>query len=64
VSAEEAVAIALDAVGGGQVVGTDIDEFEIAIQVWEITVLAPDGLRREVSVDMRNGSIVGTDADD
>ena len=64
VSAEDAVTIALDAVGGGQVVETDIDEFEIAIQVWEITVVGPDGVRRDVSVDMRNGSIVGNDADD
>jgi uncharacterized membrane protein YkoI len=63
-SAEEAVTIALDAVGGGQVVETDVDEFEVVIQVWEITVLAPDGVRRQVSIDMRDGSVVGNEADD
>ena len=31
VSAEEAMAIALDAVGGGDVVATDADEFEVEI---------------------------------
>ncbi len=63
-SAEEAVTIALDAVGGGEVVETDVDEFDVVIQVWEVTVLAPDGTRHQVSIDMRDGSVVGNEADD
>ena len=63
-SAEDAVAIALDAVGGGQVLETDADEFEVVIQVWEVTVLGPDGVRRQVSIDMTNGSVLGNDRDD
>jgi hypothetical protein len=63
VSAEEAMSIALDEVGGGAVVETDADEFEIEIQVWEITVLAPDGVRREVSVDMTTGNVMGNEQD-
>ena len=64
VSAEDAVAIALDAVGGGQVLETDADEFDVVIQVWEVTVLAPDGTRHQVSIDMRDGSVVGNETDD
>jgi hypothetical protein len=64
VSAEDAMAIALDAVGGGQVLETDDDEFEVVVQVWEVTVLAPDGVRRQVSIDMTNGSVMGNEADD
>ena len=63
-SAEEAVTIALDAVGGGEAVETDVDEFEVVIQVWEVTVLAPDGTRHQVSIDMRDGSVVGNETDD
>ena len=64
VSAEDAVAIALDAVGGGQVLETDADEFDVVIQVWEVTVLAPDGTRRQVSIDMRDGRVMGNEAED
>jgi hypothetical protein len=64
VSAEDAMALALDAVGGGQVLETDVDEFEVVIQVWEVTVLAPDGVRRQVSIDMTNGTVMGNDSDD
>ena len=64
VSAEDAVAIALDAVGGGDVVETDVDEFDVVINVWEITVVTPDGLRRQVTVDMRSGTIVENELDD
>jgi ABC-type glycerol-3-phosphate transport system substrate-binding protein len=63
VSAEEAMSIALDAVGGGDVVDTDADEFEVEIQVWEITVVGPDGVRREVSVDMTSGNVMGNEPD-
>jgi ABC-type glycerol-3-phosphate transport system substrate-binding protein len=64
VSADEAMTIALDAVGGGEVQETDVDEFEVVIQVWEVTVVTPEGGRRQVSIDMRNGSIIGNEADD
>jgi uncharacterized membrane protein YkoI len=57
------MAIALDTVGGGDVVGTDADEFEVVIQVWEITILATDGVRRQVSVDMTNGTVMGNEQD-
>ena len=58
------MAIALETVGGGDVVETDIDEFDVVINVWEITVVTPDGVRRQVTVDMTNGSIVVTEVDD
>jgi uncharacterized membrane protein YkoI len=64
VSVEDAMARALDAVGGGEVLETDADEFEIVVQVWEVTVLAPDGARRKVSIDMTNGNVLGNDWDD
>ena len=64
VSAEDAVAIALEAVGGGEVVETDIDEFDVVINVWEITLVTPDGVRRQVTVDMGSGSIVANEVDD
>ena len=64
VSAEDAVAIALDAVGGGQVLETDADEFEVVIQVWEVSILMPDGARRQVSIDMRDGTVMGNEAED
>ena len=64
VSAEDARALALDAVGGGQVLDTDDEEFEIVIQVWEVTVLTPDGERRQVAIDMTNGSVMSNDRDD
>jgi hypothetical protein len=64
VTADDAMAIALEAVGGGQVVETDADEFEVVIQVWEITVVGPDGVRRQVSVDMTNGTVLGNEVDD
>jgi uncharacterized membrane protein YkoI len=64
VSADDAVAIALDAVGGGEVLETDIDEFDVEINVWEITVVTPDGVRRTVTVDMGSGSIIANEVDD
>jgi hypothetical protein len=64
VAAEDAVAIALDTVGGGQVLETDADEFHLVIQVWEVTIVTPDGVRRQVSIDMRDGSVIGNEAED
>ena len=64
ISAEDAASIALDEVGGGQVVETDIEDFEIVVQVWEITVVGSDGVRRKVTVDMTNGSVVSNQVDD
>jgi uncharacterized membrane protein YkoI len=61
---EEAVTIALDAVGGGNVVETGADDFDVTIQVWEVTVVTPDGVRRKVTVDMASGTIVDQEIDD
>lgn len=63
-SAQEAEAIALGTVGGGQVLNTEVDDVEIKVQVWEVTVVAPDGLHRKVSIDMTNGGILGDEVDD
>jgi uncharacterized membrane protein YkoI len=64
VTVEDAVAVALEAVGGGDVVETDAEEFDVVIQVWEVTVVTPDGVRHQVAVDMTNGSVVGKEVDD
>ena len=85
VTAQEAQATALDAVGGGWILETKIeerdddpdgdtwegddpgerdDEFEAAVDVWEVTVVSPDGLRRTVSVDLTGGSVLDTRVDD
>jgi uncharacterized membrane protein YkoI len=61
---EEAITIALDALGGGNVVQTGADDFDVTIQVWEITVMTPDGVRRKVTVDMASGTIVDQEIDD
>jgi hypothetical protein len=63
-SAQDAEAIALETVGSGQVLSTEVDDVEIKIQVWEVTVATADGLQRKVSVDMSNGSILGDEVDD
>jgi hypothetical protein len=63
-SAQDAEAIALGTVGGGQVLNTEVDDVEIKVQVWEVTVATPDGLHRQVSIDMSNGSILGDEVDD
>jgi uncharacterized membrane protein YkoI len=89
VSAQEAQEKALDAVGGGWVLETAIeerdddrdrdddregpdwdgdddvdDDFEAEVDVWEVTVVGPDGLRHRVSVDLTAGSVLDDRVDD
>ena len=80
VTAQEAQATALDAVGGGWILETKIeerdddpdeddddpedDEFEPPVDVWEVTVVSPDGLRRTVSVDLTGGKVLDSRVDD
>jgi hypothetical protein len=60
-------------VGGGWILETKIedrdddpddhdgdgdDDFEAPVDVWEITVVSPDGLRRTVSVDLTGGKVL------
>ncbi len=63
-SAQDAEAIALETVGGGQVLNTEVDDVEIKVQVWEVTVVTDGGLHRQISIDMTNGSILGDEVDD
>ena len=63
-SAQDAETIALDTVGSGQVLNTEVDDMEIEVQVWEVTVVTAEGLHRKVTVDMTNGSILGDEVDD
>jgi len=83
VTAQEAQATALEAVGGGWILETKIeerdddpdedrdsydsdgdDDFEPAVDVWQVTVVSPDGLRRQVSVDLTGGSVLDSRVDD
>lgn len=61
---EEAEAAALDHVGGGEVLVTEIDDHDGDIHVWEVTVLAPDGRHLEVTVDMKTAAVIGSEVDD
>jgi hypothetical protein len=63
-SAEDAESIALETVGSGQVLNTEVDDMEIEVQVWEVTVVTAEGLHRKVTVDMTSGSILGDEVDD
>jgi uncharacterized membrane protein YkoI len=40
------------------------DDFEAPVDVWEITVVSPDGLRRTVSVDLTGGKVLDSRVDD
>ncbi len=40
------------------------DDFEADVDVWEVTVVSPDGLRRTVSVDLTDGSVLDSRVDD
>src|SRR5688572_18358593 len=63
-TAQDAESIALETVGSGQVLDTEVDDMEIEVQVWEVTVVTAEGLHRKVTVDMTNGSILGDEVDD
>ncbi len=63
-SAQDAEAIALETVGDGQVLNTEIDDVEIKVQVWEVTVVTAEGVHRKISIDLSNGSILGDEVDD
>jgi hypothetical protein len=84
VTAQEAQTAALEAVGGGWILETTIeerdddrdddrddgpdwdgdDDFEADVDVWEVTVVGPDGLRHLVSVDLTGGSVLDSRVDD
>jgi uncharacterized membrane protein YkoI len=80
VTAQEAQATALDVVGGGWILETKIeerdddpdqdrddyddDDFEAPVDVWEVTVVSSDGLRRTVSVDLTGGKVLDSRVDD
>jgi hypothetical protein len=42
----------------------DDDDFEADVDVWEVTVVGSDGLRRTVSVDLTGGSVLDSRVDD
>lgn len=76
VTAQEAQVTALDSVGGGWIAETTIeegdrdggdwddDDFEAPVDVWEVSVVLPDGRRHQVSVDMSSGSVLDNRLDD
>jgi uncharacterized membrane protein YkoI len=64
VTLDEAQDIAMEAVGGGQVLEAEIGDIDDVVRVWEVTVVTQRGERREVSVDVTNGSVVGNVLDD
>ncbi len=64
-SVEQAAAgaAAVDAVGGGQVVWSQLED-EDGFVVWEVAVRAPDGALREVTVDAGDARVLGAETDD
>ncbi len=40
------------------------EDFEPPVDVWEVTVVSPDGLRRTVSVDLTGGSVLDNRVND
>ncbi|WP_324277223.1 PepSY domain-containing protein [Blastococcus brunescens] len=64
-SVDEAAAgtAAIEAVGGGEVAWSHLEE-ENGFVVWEVGVRAADGSFHEVTVDAGDASVLGTDRDD
>jgi hypothetical protein len=49
--------IAVQALGGGRVIGVDNDTVN-NVAVWKVTVETPDGRRHKVSIDKQSGAIL------
>lgn len=64
IGAEEAEAIAREVSGGGRVETVEIDDSSGATRVWEVTLVAPDGERREITIDPADGTVLGDEPDD
>jgi|SRR3712207_1924762 len=64
VTIDRAEDVALQTVGGGQVLETSVDDIDDVVRVWEVKVLDSEGERREVSVDMATGAVLGNELDD
>ena len=64
IDAEEAEEIALEESGGGRVEVVEIDDSSGATEVWEVTLVAPDGQRREITIDPTDGTVLGNELDD
>jgi Peptidase propeptide and YPEB domain len=64
VTAQEAQDIALETVGGGWILKTEAEDQDDVLVAWEVTVVAPTGEHREVTVDITNGNVLGHDVDD
>lgn len=62
VGAAAAGAAAIEAVGGGEVAGTELED-ENGFVVWEVAVRAADGSLQEVTVDAGDASVLGTERD-
>lgn len=62
ISAEQAKAIAVQAVGSGQAGEVEADD-ENNVPVWKVTVVSADGVRHRVSVDQRTGAVLVTEID-
>lgn len=60
----EAALLAAACGDSDDVVEIGADDFDVVIQVWEVSVVAADGVRREVTVDMANGTVVDNEVDD
>jgi uncharacterized membrane protein YkoI len=63
-TAEEAGAIAQDAVGGGRVTEASLDFKDGTIVVWEVKVDTDAGQVWEVSVERMTGEVLETELDD
>ncbi|MCV2491794.1 PepSY domain-containing protein [Geodermatophilus sp. YIM 151500] len=63
-TAGDAEAIALGAVGGGEVVRMEVDDVDDVLQVWEVALVTTSGERRDVTIDRTTGRVLGNELDD
>jgi uncharacterized membrane protein YkoI len=64
IEASRAEEIALEAVGGGEVTSTELDDLDDTIPVWKVNVRTSSGELREVSVDRVTGEVLENEVDD
>lgn len=63
VAEADAADAAVESLGGGEVVGAELED-EGGFVVWEVEVRAADGSLHEVTVDAGDAGVLGTEAED
>ena len=54
--------IAVQALGGGEVIKVEADDVN-NVPVWKVTVQTSDGRRHKVSIDQKSGAILANEED-